>query len=131
MTPNETKFVAEMKKRLAAGKVPAPVFFEVGQQYGLKCKEVVIVKKEHFSGKPPAQVQKSRPAKKLTAAEQLKLAKTNQEVIDRVDLKTRYGNINVEDNGEAEPEHGVVKDDGNEFIWIASPSEIASTEGMY
>jgi hypothetical protein len=128
MTPNETKFVAEMKKRLAAGKVPAPVFFEVGKLCGLKCKEVVDAKKAHFSDNVKgAPVKKSPPPKKYTAEEQLKRAKEDSDVI----LSGRYGNINVEDNGEAEPEHGIVKDDGNEFVWIASPELIASTEGMH
>jgi hypothetical protein len=133
MTANETKFVAEIKALLAKGKVAAPKYFEVGKLCGLKCKEVVDAKKAYFSGetKSSPAPQKSKPAKKLTQAEQDEQAKINHDVIMNADLSNRYGSITVEDNSEPAPDFGIVTDTPEAFVWIASPEEIENPTDLH
>lgn len=132
MTPTE-KFIAKIGERLklGGGKIPAPVYFEVGKLCGLTCKQVVEAKKEHFSGavrtpsvkaakapapkkatkttKPAAKKGKKVDEPELTAAEKKSLKKALKNVDERTGV--------VEDS----------LDTGGSFVWIASAEEIADT----
>lgn len=125
MTPSETKFVAQIKALLEKGKVAGPKYFEVGKLCGMKCKEVVDAKKKYFSAGTKASV-KSAEAKNTTKTEQVPATELDE-------LKTKYGSL-VEDNEEpAGPpsDFGIIANTENEFVWIASPEEIANPSDLH
>jgi hypothetical protein len=136
MTPNIDKFVKEVSNRLSAnnGKIPAPLYFEIGKLCGMTCKQVVEAKKEHFADKvkggtrttsKPVKaakkaVKKAKPAKKepkgkkKVEAEPAALTKKQKKALANADEST-----------------GIVEDTDTAFVWIASPEEIASTEELH
>lgn len=119
---SETKYVAEMTRLLAKGKVKAPVYFEVGKTFGMACKEVCEARKKHFSG------EMKTPAK-------AKAAKAVKEILgDAAELNGDYGSPEVEDNSEPvgpPPDFGVVIDTPDEFVWIATPEEIKNPSDLH
>lgn len=133
MTPNVTKFVAEVKSRLAAnsGKIPAPLYFEIGKLCGMKCKEVVDAKKEHFADQvkgaaAPKAVAAKKPAVKKGKKTAVKKGKTKPAdepaALTKAQLKAMKG---------ADESTGVVEDTEESFVWIASPEEIANPTDLH
>ena len=121
---SELKYVAEMNKLLAKGKVKAPVFFEVGKTFGMTCKEVCEARKKHFSGE-------------MKVVSKTKAEKAVKEILgDAAELHGDYGSPEVEDNSEEvdagpPPDFGVIEDSENSFVWIASPDEIENPTSIH
>jgi len=128
MTPNITKFIAEVKTRLAAndGKIPAPLYFEIGKMCGMTCKEVVDAKKEHFSGQVKV-VGAAKPAKKLKKgkeAARAKKGKANKKPVEAEPAELTKAQKKALKG--ADESTGVVEDTETAFVWIATPEEISS-----
>ena len=135
MTPNITKFVAEVKNRLAAnsGKIPAPLYFEIGKLCGMKCKEVVDAKKEHFPDQvkgagAPKVVAAKKPAVKKGKKTAVKKGKATKKVADEPAPLTKK---QMKALASADESTGVVEDSDTTFVWIASPEEIANPSDLH
>lgn len=119
---SEFKYVAEMKKLLAKGKVKAPIYFEVGKAFGMTCKEVCEARKKHF------------PRDKKIISENEKII---MPILDgEIELNGDYGSHEIKDNSEdvddgPPPDFGVVIDTPDEFVWIASPEEIENPADLH
>lgn len=137
MTANIPKFLTEVKSRLAAnsGKIPAPLYFEIGKLCGMTCKDVVEAKREHFAdqvkgataGKPIAAKKVAKPAKKATKT--AKPAKKATKPDDEVEVKLTKKQKKM--IAEADESTGVVEQTEDTFVWIASPEEIASDKDIH
>lgn len=131
MTSNIDKFIAEVTDRLAAnnGKIPAPLYFEIGKLCGMTCKQVVEAKKEKFSDK-------IRNATRTTSVKPVKAAK--KAVVKKVkkvktvsDEPAALTKKQKKAFAAADESTGVVEDTPNSFVWIASPEEIANPADLH
>jgi hypothetical protein len=132
MTPNITKFVAEVKTRLKAnnGKIPAPLYFEIGKLCGMKCKEVVDAKKEHFADQVKGaggKISDRKTAAKKPAAKKAAVKKTKKVADEPVSLTKKQ----LKALKGADESTGIVEDTDTAFVWIASPEEIANPSDIH
>lgn len=118
MTAQETKFVAAINKLISKGeKIPNSKFYTIGREYGLKFKEIGELKESEFAGL-------SRKKKTKTVA---KKTEKKQKIENPEPAKSEKPEINEEDLEAT----GVVQDDSEAFVWIASEEEINSTEELH
>jgi hypothetical protein len=121
---NDTKtFVLLISDLMAAngGKIPASVFFEIGRgRCGMTCKEVIEARAKFYPETVRTVNRKKKAAKKTI----VKKVKTSDEPkpLSKA-LKTAMKS--------ADESHGVVENDGNSFVWIASPEEIANPSSLH
>lgn len=122
MTANIPKFIAEVQSRLDAngGKIPAALYFDIGKLCGMKCKEVVEAKKEHFAGKSgkKAATKTARKAAKKGTVKKTKDVKApkGDAALVKASKKMLKG---------ADESTGLVANTEDEYVWIASPEEIS------
>lgn len=132
MTPNIDKFVAEVSDRLKAnnGKIPAPLYFEIGKLCGMTCKQVVDAKKEHFSDKVRVGGRTPIKASPKAAKKAVKKGKTDKKV-KQADEPAELTKAQKKALKGADESTGIVEDSESAYVWIASPEEIASTEELH
>lgn len=134
MTPNITKFLAEIKTRLKAnnGKIPAPLYFEIGKLCGLKCKDVVEAKREHFADQLKPSVAAKAPAAKKVKAPKVDPVKKGKDAArvraarKQADEPAELTKAQKKAAKNADESTGIVEQTETAFVWIATPEEIVS-----
>lgn len=128
MTDKVKQFVEEIGARMTLGKVPNSEIFKFGQSLGLKCREIVDLKKEHFAFATRGASKPVLAAKAPTAKKAPKVKKVAAPTADEgVELTPKQKKALKN----ADESTGVVQSDETAFVWIASPEEIASTEEVH